>query len=201
MGLVESNWRSGLQPQISNLRILPAGSTDTGSRPAQTGSQLPLRKLPSDRGMTPGGRACAHGPGAVCRIRRIRAAFPVPPKPCADCGQACNDRDPVVARRRRRQDDQPGICKLCHGVLLVLRQRPLSPARPRNGLGASGAGAPHGRRAPALPLYSRHKSSRIFKVVHGLLCANSGHSWRLGERIKSTAKRPLGPWARARTVA
>jgi hypothetical protein len=43
----------------------------------------------------------------------------------------------------------------------VLRQHPLSPARPRNGLGAGGAGAPHGRRAPALLLCSQRKSSHF----------------------------------------
>ena len=33
MGLLKPNWRSGLQPRISNLRNLPVGLAGTGSLP------------------------------------------------------------------------------------------------------------------------------------------------------------------------
>jgi hypothetical protein len=72
---------------------------------------------------------------------------------------------PIVAHAYENERDfldyEFARAKVIEWGLLVLRQHPLSPARPRNGLGAGGAGAPHGRRAPALLLCSQHKSSHF----------------------------------------
>ena len=83
-----------------------------------------------------------------------------------------NDRDPIVARRRVREDDQLSIRELDDDSLLVLQRLQPSPARPRNGVGRRGEGA-HGERsdttAPFLEEVQSHSNEaggRLSKFSH-----------------------------------